>query len=34
MDGITYFFVILGAACLSINIMRFVDYIDRPRTRK
>ena len=33
MTTVAYIFVILGAACLAINLMRFIDHIDNPRRR-
>ena len=31
MTAIAYFFVILGAACITVNFMRLIDRIDNPR---
>ena len=33
MTTIAYFFVILGAACVAINLMRLIDRVDRPHGR-
>lgn len=33
MTTIAYIFVILGAACIAVNLMRLIDHIDSPRRR-
>ena len=33
MTTIAYFFVLLGAACIAVNLMRLIDRIDNPRRR-
>lgn len=34
MTAISYIIVILGAASVAINTMRFIDRIDQPRRRR
>ncbi len=34
MTGIAYFFIILGAAFVAINMMRLIDRVDNPRKRR
>ena len=33
MTTVAYIFVILGAACITVNLMRLIDRIDNPRRR-
>ncbi len=33
MTTIAYIFVLLGAACVAVNLMRLIDRIDNPRRR-
>ena len=34
MTTIGYIIIILGAVSVSLNLMRFIDYIDRPQPRR
>ncbi len=34
MSAITYIIIVLGAASVSVNIMRFVERVQQPRRRR
>lgn len=34
MTTIAYVFVLLGAACIAVNLMRLIDRIDNPHHRR